>query len=120
MEVEALRRMGKRQKDNKKVAVAVTQQDSKMAKVIRESRWMSVTNMTQIMPKGRSTAIVKKFQRGSDNFHTGSGNTLGTAQITSPRKPFPRDKKIEIWENTLNHYCSDHSKCHHPAHQGCQ
>jgi hypothetical protein len=23
-------------------------------------------------------------------------------------------------ENTLNHYCGDHSKCHYPAHQGYQ
>jgi hypothetical protein len=32
----------------------------------------------------------------------------------------PRNKKIEMWENTLNHYCGDGSKCHHPAHQGHQ
>jgi hypothetical protein len=25
-----------------------------------------------------------------------------------------------MWENTLNHYCGDHSKCHHLAHQGYQ
>jgi hypothetical protein len=24
------------------------------------------------------------------------------------------DKKIEMWENTLNHDCGNHSKCHHP------
>jgi hypothetical protein len=28
--------------------------------------------------------------------------------------------KTEMRENTLNHYCGDHSKCHHPAHQGYQ
>jgi cell shape-determining protein MreC len=39
MEVEALRRMVKRWEDDQKVAVVVTDQDSKMAKVIRESRW---------------------------------------------------------------------------------
>jgi hypothetical protein len=38
MEVEALRRMVKRWEDDQKVAVVVTGQDSKMAKVIRESR----------------------------------------------------------------------------------
>jgi hypothetical protein len=39
MEVEALRRMVKREEDDQKVAAAVTDQDSEMAKVIRESSW---------------------------------------------------------------------------------
>jgi hypothetical protein len=39
MEVEALTRMVKRWEDDEKVAVVLTEQDSKMAKVIRESRW---------------------------------------------------------------------------------
>jgi hypothetical protein len=38
MEVEALRRMVKRWEDDQNVAVVVTDQDSKMAKVIRKSR----------------------------------------------------------------------------------
>jgi hypothetical protein len=25
-----------------------------------------------------------------------------------------------MWQNSLNHYCGDHSTCHHPAHQGHQ
>jgi hypothetical protein len=37
--MEALRRMVKRWEDDQKVAVAVTGRDSKVAKVIRESRW---------------------------------------------------------------------------------
>jgi hypothetical protein len=32
----------------------------------------------------------------------------------------PRSKRIEIWENTLNHDCGNHSKCHCPANQGYQ
>jgi hypothetical protein len=39
MEVDALRPMVKRLEDDQKVAVAVTDQDSTMAKVIRQSRW---------------------------------------------------------------------------------
>jgi hypothetical protein len=39
MEVEALSRMVKRWEDDQRVAVVVTDQDSKIAKVIRESRW---------------------------------------------------------------------------------
>jgi hypothetical protein len=31
-----------------------------------------------------------------------------------------RDQKIEMWENAINHYCSDHSKGDRPAHQGHQ
>jgi hypothetical protein len=39
MEVEAQRRMVKRWEDDENVAVVVTDQDSKMAKVICESHW---------------------------------------------------------------------------------
>jgi hypothetical protein len=39
MEVEAMRRMVKRQEDDQKVVVVETDQDSKLAMVIRESRW---------------------------------------------------------------------------------
>jgi hypothetical protein len=39
MEVEALREIVKRWEDDQKVAVIVMEQDSEMAKVIRESRW---------------------------------------------------------------------------------
>jgi hypothetical protein len=39
MELEALKWMVKRREDGQKVAVVVTDLDSKMAKVIRESRW---------------------------------------------------------------------------------
>jgi hypothetical protein len=34
--------------------------------------------------------------------------------------PIAPDKKGEMWENALNHYCGDHFKCDHPAHQGYQ
>jgi hypothetical protein len=34
--------------------------------------------------------------------------------------PIAAGKKIEMWENALNHYCSDHFKCDHPAHQRYQ
>jgi hypothetical protein len=39
MEVEAVRPIVKRREDHQKVALAVKDQDSKMAMVIRESRW---------------------------------------------------------------------------------
>jgi hypothetical protein len=29
-------------------------------------------------------------------------------------------KKIKMWENSVNHYCGDHSKRGHPADQGYQ
>jgi hypothetical protein len=39
MEVEAVRRIVKRREHDQKEGVAVTDQDSKMGMVIRESRW---------------------------------------------------------------------------------
>jgi hypothetical protein len=83
MEVKVLRRMVKRCEDDQKVGVVVTDHDSKMGKVIRESRQNVKHETTQIKPKGRSTAIVKNFQRRRDSFCPGSRSPLGTDLIMS-------------------------------------
>jgi hypothetical protein len=120
MEVEALRRMVKRWEDDQKGAVVVTDQDSKMAKVIRESRWnvkheydpthgkKALDRHCQGLPKEERQLLYGLGKRSQDWFN----HVL--------HQLIPRDKKTEMWENTLNHNCGDHSKCHHPAHQDYQ
>jgi hypothetical protein len=83
MEVEAQRRTAKRWEDDQKVGVVVTHQDSKMAKVIRESRWNAKHEYDANHAKRGSTAIFKNFQRRSDGFCTGSGSPLWLGLIMS-------------------------------------
>jgi hypothetical protein len=63
MEVEAMRRMVKRWEDDQKTAVAVTDQDPKMAKVIHESGWKVRYEYDTNHTERRWTAIAKNFHR---------------------------------------------------------
>jgi hypothetical protein len=81
MGVEALKWVVKRWEDDHNVAVVLMDQDSRMAKVICESRWNVRHEHDANHTKGYSTAIVKKFQVRSDNFCTGSGSALATGLI---------------------------------------
>jgi mevalonate pyrophosphate decarboxylase len=71
--------MVKRWEDDQKVAVAVTDEVSRLA----TPAGMPIKKTTQTTLKSRSTAIVKNFQRRSDSFRTGSGSALGTCVIMS-------------------------------------
>jgi hypothetical protein len=91
-----------------------------MAKVIRESRWnvkdeyntnhakKAINHYYQRLPKEERQLLYGLGKHSQDWFN----HVL--------HQPIPHDKKIEMWENTIKHYCGDHSKCHHPAHQGDQ
>jgi hypothetical protein len=98
----------------------VTDEESKMAKVIGEFRWnvkheydanhakRALDRYCQQLPKAERQIPYKLGKRPRDWFNH------------APHQFIPLDKTIEIWENTLNRYCGDHSKCHHLAHQGYQ
>jgi glutamate-1-semialdehyde aminotransferase len=120
LEVEAMRRTMKKWEDDQKVSVVVTDQDARMASVIRESPWnvrhehnanhtkKTVDHYYQKRPKEQRQGLYGLGRRARDRFN----HVL--------HEPSARDKKIEMWANTLNHDCGDHSKCDHPAHQGYQ
>jgi hypothetical protein len=87
MEVEAMSWMVTRWEDNQKMAVALTDQESKMANVIRESRW-NVRYEYDVNPAERHwTTIAKNFQRRSDSCCMGWGGALGTGRIMSCISP---------------------------------
>jgi hypothetical protein len=98
----------------------VKDQDSKMTKVIRESRWnvrheynanhaeKALDRYCQGLPKEEPQLLYGPGKGSRDWFNHGL------------HQPISRDKKIEIRENKLNRHCGDHSKCHHPGHQGYQ
>jgi hypothetical protein len=104
--------------NDQKVSVVVTNLESRMTKVIRESRWnvrrecdanhtkKALDHYCQELPKGERRLLYGLGRRSRDWFN----HVL--------HQPIARDKKIEKWENAFLHYCGDHSKCDHPAHQG--
>jgi hypothetical protein len=118
MEVEALRRIVKREEDDQKVAIAVTDQDSEMANVIRESSWnvgrksdancakKPLLGYCQELPKEERQLLYRVWGPARDWFNHLRYHSM------------PQDNKIETRENTLNHYCRDYSTCHHRAHHG--
>jgi hypothetical protein len=81
MEVESMRVM-KRWEYDHTVAIAVTDQDSKVAKVIRESRWNFPRESDANHAKRPSTPIAKNIQRRSHSFGTVFGPLSGLISYT--------------------------------------
>jgi hypothetical protein len=108
--------MGKRSK----VVVVVTDTDSKMVKVIRESRWnvrheydanntlKVLDRYCQELSKEERQLVYGLERRSRDCFNH------------VMHQPIASDKKIEMQENPLDNYCGDHTECNHPAHQAYQ
>jgi hypothetical protein len=91
-----------------------------MAEVIRESRW----NVKHEYDANHAKKALDRYCQGlpkeERQLLCGLGKPSRDWFNHALHQAITRDKKIEMCENTLNHYCGDHSKCHHPAHQGYQ
>jgi hypothetical protein len=103
-----------------KVGVVVTDQDSKMAKLIRESRWNVKHNYDANHAKRALNPCCQVLPKEEQQLLYGLGKRSRDWSDHVVHQPIYRDKKVEMWENTLNQFSGDHSKCHHPAHQGYQ
>jgi hypothetical protein len=102
------------------LSVVVADQESKIAKVIHECRWNvrheydadharnALDCYCQKSPKEERPLLHGLRRRSRDWFNQVLHQTIA------------RDRKIEMWENALNHYRGDHSKWNHPADQGYQ
>jgi hypothetical protein len=101
MEVETLKRMGKRWEGDQSRQVAVTDQDLIIAKVIRESRWNVRHEYTGNYTKRRPTAIVKDFQWRSGGFYTGSESALGTRLIAPHVNLSPVTRRLKYGRTPL-------------------
>jgi hypothetical protein len=91
-----------------------------MAKLIRESRWNVKHEYAANHAKGALDRYCQELPMEERQLLYGLGKRSRDWFNHVSYQPIPRDKKIEMWENTLNHYCGDHPKCHHPADQGYQ
>jgi hypothetical protein len=84
MEVVVMRWMVKRWEDDQKAVVAVTDQDSKMAKVIHESGWNVRYEYGANHTERRWTAIAKNFHRRATAVVRVGEAILGLAQSPPP------------------------------------
>jgi hypothetical protein len=89
-----------------------------MAKVIRESRRTVMHECHINHAKKGLDRYLQEFPKEERQLLYGLGKRSWDWFDRPLHQYIPRDKKIEMWENTLNHYCGGHSKCYHPAHQG--
>jgi hypothetical protein len=89
MEVEVLRRMAKRWKDDQKVEVVVTDQDSKTAKVIRESHWNVRHEYDANHTKKALDRYCQELPKDERQLLYGLGSGLGTGSTTSCISPSP-------------------------------
>jgi hypothetical protein len=108
----------KRWEDNQKMAVIVPDQDSEMAKLIRKSRWNAKQEYDANHIKRALGRYCQDLPKEEQELLCGLGKRSRDCLNQVRYQFISRDKKIEMPENTHNHYCGDHSKCHHRAHQG--
>jgi hypothetical protein len=118
MEVEAMRRMIGRWEDDEKVETIITDQDSKLAKVIRESAW----DVTHEFDANHAKKSLDRYQEHlpkeqRQHLH-GLGQRLKKWFNHVLHLPIGREKRVEEWENAYNHYCGDHTRCADPEHHG--
>jgi hypothetical protein len=95
-------------------------QRSKIAKLIRESRWHVTHKYDVNHDKKALDGYCQEFTLEERDLLYGPGKRSRGCFNHLLHQPIPCDKKIEMSENTLGRYCGDRSKCHHPAHQPCQ
>jgi hypothetical protein len=118
MEVEAMRRMIGRWEDDEEVETIVTDQDSKLAKVIRDSPWKVTHEFDANHAKKSLDRYGERLPKEQHQHLHGLGQRLKNWFNHVLHLPVPREKRVEEWENALNHYCGDHSRCADPEHQG--
>jgi hypothetical protein len=81
MEVETMRRMILQWEDETKVATVLSDQDSKLAKVIRESRWKVEHEFDADHAKKSLDRIHERFPKEERQHHYGIGQRLKTGLI---------------------------------------
>jgi hypothetical protein len=91
-----------------------------MAKVNRESRWNGRHEYGANHIKEAPDRHCQELPKEERPFLYGLGKRSRDWFDHVLHQAIPRDKKIEIWENTLHHYCGHDSKRHHPEHHGYQ
>jgi hypothetical protein len=120
MEVEAMRRMVNPWEDDAKITFVMTDEDSKMAKVIRESRWNVRHKYDAHDTKKALDGYCQELTKEERQLLHGLGKPSRNRLNHALHRPITPNEKIEMSENGLNRYFGDHSKCDHSAHLGYQ
>lgn len=118
MEVEAMRRMIGRWEGDQKVETVITDQDSKLAKVIRESRWDVRHDVDSNHAKKSLARYVERLAPELRRHLFGLGKRLSDWFNHVIHQRISREEKVEQWENAFQHYRGDHGKCPDPEHTG--
>jgi hypothetical protein len=103
MEVEAARRMIPRWENEMKVTTIVTDQDSKLAKVIREFRWKVEHEFDISHEKKRLDRFHEWLPKEERQHLDGLGQRLKNWFNKVLHRPIPREKRIEDWANAYDH-----------------
>jgi hypothetical protein len=118
MEVEGLTRMLPRWKDETRVDVIVTDHDSKMGRVIASSGWKVKHENDANHAKKSLDRYCKSLSKEDKACLYGLGNKSRQWFNKVLHEPVSVAEKKELWNNTYNHYCGDHSHCPDPMHKG--
>jgi hypothetical protein len=110
----------RRWEDDQNVAVAVTDQESRMAKLILESRWGVKHEYGPNRSKRTLDRYCQKLPREELQLLDEPGKRSWDWFDDVLEQPIPRNKKSEMRENSVSHHRGDRSKCHHPVHHGYQ
>jgi hypothetical protein len=122
MEAEAMRRMVGRWENDRKVKTVVTDEDMKLAKVMRESRWDLDDEMNANHAKKSFDRYQQRLPKEECQhlYLCGPDQRLRNWFNHVLHQPIPREHRIEAWESGKGHYCGDHTRCPDPAREGCQ
>jgi hypothetical protein len=120
MEVETMKRMIHRWEDDRKVRTIITDQDSKLGKVIRESRWNVNHEFDANHAKKSFERYQERLPKEERQYLDGLDQRLKNWFNHVLHQPIPREKKVETWESAYGHFCGDHTGCPNPTHQGYQ
>jgi hypothetical protein len=98
----------------------VADQDSKMAKVIYESRWSVTHKCDPNYPRKALGRHCQELSKNERQMHSELGKRSWDSFNYVLHQHISRDKTIKMWENALYRDSEDHSKCDHPAQRGQQ
>jgi hypothetical protein len=102
MEAEAMRRMVRRWQDDQKVKTVITDQDSKLGKIIRDSHWSVEHEFNANHAKKSLDRYQERLLREQRQHLYGLGQGLKNWFDHVLHQPIPREKKIEARENAYS------------------
>jgi hypothetical protein len=117
MEVEAMKRLVNRWEDDEKVDTVITDQDSKLGKVIRDSWWGVKHEFDANHAKKSLNRYRESLSKQQRQHLSGLGQRLDSWFNHVIHEPVDREQRVAMRENAYDHYCGDHTRCPRPGHE---